>query len=207
MTPLALDLARRGIAAWNVEYRGTGRDGGGWPTTLLDAAAAVDHLTDMEEIDSGRIVTCGHSAGGHLALWLAARPRLGRGAPGAVPRARPIATISQAGVTDLVQAARDELGDGACAALLGGSPDDVPERYAAASPIALLPLGLPVLLVHGMLDAIVPVEQSRALASAAAALGERVELLELDDADHFHVIDPGHRGWVAVVDRLSALLG
>lgn len=207
MTPLALDLARRGVAAWNVEYRGTGRDGGGWPTTLLDVAAAVDHLVAVEEVETTRIVTCGHSAGGQLALWLAARPRLGPDAPGGAPRARPVAAVSQAGVTDLAQAARDGLGDGACIAFLGGSPDAVPERYAVASPAALLPLGLPVLLVHGLLDADVPVEQSRALADAAAALGESVELIELDDAGHFDVIDPGHRGWTAVVDRLPTLLG
>ncbi len=206
MTPLALDLARRGLAAWNVEYRGTGRDGGGWPTTLLDVAAAVDRLVDLEEVDATRIVTCGHSAGGQLALWLAARPRLGVHAPGAAPRVRPVAAVAQAGVTDLAQAARDGLGDDACIALLGGPPDAVPERYAVASPAALLPLGVPLLLVHGLLDATVPVEQSRALARAAAALGESVELLELDDTDHFDVIDPGHRGWTGVADRLSALL-
>jgi acetyl esterase/lipase len=207
MTPLALDLARRGVAAWNIEYRGTGRDGGGWPTTLFDVAAALDHLADVEGVDATRIVTCGHSAGGQLALWLAARPRLGPDAPGAAPRVAPVAAVAQAGVADLRQAAQDGLGDDACTALLGGSPDDVPERYGIASPTALLPLGVPMLLVHGLLDAIVPVEQSRAFATAAERLGDVVELLELDDADHFHVIDPEHRGWTAVVDRLPALLG
>ena len=113
MTPLAIDLAARGIAAWNVEYRRVGQDGGGWPGTLNDAAAAIDHLTTVHEVDAHRVVSCGHSAGGHLALWLAARRRLTAGAPGAQPSVRPVAAVSLAGVCDLERAWRDRLGDGA----------------------------------------------------------------------------------------------
>src|SRR4051794_19675864 len=160
MTPLARDLAARGFAAWNIEYRRVGQEGGGWPGTLEDVAAAVDAVRGFESIDSDRVATVGHSAGGHLALWLAGRHRIRAGMPGADPLARPCAAVSQAGVADLVAGARDRLGGGACQALLGAEPAGATERYAAASPQALLPLGVPQFLVHGARDDIVPPEQS-----------------------------------------------
>jgi acetyl esterase/lipase len=202
MTPLALDLAHRGIAAWNIEYRRVGQAGGGWPGTLDDVAAAVDHLAELGEVDTGRVVTCGHSAGGQLALWLAGRHRLPEGAPGAEPRVSPVGAVSQAGVCDLERAWRDDLGDGAVAALLG-SWRDVPERYAVASPAALAPLGVPQLLVHGSADDIVPPAQSRGYAE----LDPEVELLVLERVDHFDVTDAGHPAWAAVVERLPRLYG
>jgi len=195
MTPLAHDLARRGYAVWNIEYRRVGQEGGGWPGTLEDAAAAIDHCEAIDTVDTNRLVTVGHSAGGHLAVWLAARHRLPAGAPGAMPRVRPTAAVSQAGVVDLVRGDADDLGNGACAALLGGRADEVPDRYAVTSPAALLPLGLPVLLVHGSSDIDVPSSQSREYAEAARIAGDSVELVELDEADHFDVIEPTHEAW------------
>ena len=202
LTPHAIDLAGRGYATWNVEYRGVGQEGGGWPGTLVDVAAAVDHLAEMEEVDPQRVVTCGHSAGGHLALWLAARHRLPTGALAAEPRVRPAAAIGLAAVSDLERAWRDDLGSGAAEALLG-SFDAAPERYAVASPAALAPLGVPQLLIHGAEDDIVPVSQSR----DHAARDPQAELVELEGADHFDVIELGGAAWTAVVDRLPALLG
>lgn len=207
MTPLAHDLAARGIAAWNVEYRRVGQAGGGWPGTLADVAAALDVLADVREVDATRVVAVGHSAGGHLALWLAARPRLGFGLPGSAPRVRVRAAVAQAGVCDLRSAHADGLGDGAVAALLGGSPATVPERYAAASPVELVPLGVPQLLVHGDDDEIVPPTQSRAYAEAAQTAGDDVTLVELAGTDHFDVVDPRHEAWRAVVGALPRLLG
>lgn len=207
MTPLAHDLAHRGVAVWNIEYRRVGQPGGGWPGTLEDAAAAIDLVGGLDEVDDAHVVSLGHSAGGHLAVWLAARQRLPGGAPGAGPRVRPRGAVSQAGVLDLARAATDGLGNGACAALLGGDPDDVPERYAAASPAALLPIGVPVLLVHGARDDVVPATQSRDYAVAARAARDVVETIELPGADHFDVIEPESRGWAAVVERLPRLLG
>jgi acetyl esterase/lipase len=207
MTPLAHDLARRGYAVWNIEYRRVGQAGGGWPGTLEDAAAAIDHLAAIEQVDLSRVVTVGHSAGGHLAAWLAGRHRLPAGAPGAAPHVRPRAAVSQAGVVDLVRGDADDLGSGACAALLGGSADEVPDRYGVASPAALLPLRLPILLVHGSRDADVPPSQSRDYAEAARLAGDSVELVELDGADHFDVIDIEHEAWtvaLAWLDRLTS---
>jgi acetyl esterase/lipase len=201
MTPCACDLAARGIAAWNVEYRRVGQDGGGWPGTFEDVAAAVDRLEQVDDIDPQRVVTCGHSAGGHLALWLAGRHRLPVGAVGADPRVRPIAAVAQAGVCDLERAWRDDLGGGAVEALLG-SPGGAGDRYAVTSPAALVPLGVAQLLVHGSADDIVPVSQSR----DQAARDPGAELVELADADHFDVIDVGHAAWSAVTERLHALL-
>jgi len=203
MTPLACDLAARGFAAWNIEYRRVGQEGGGWPGTFEDVAAAADALAGLEGVDASRVITVGHSAGGHLALWLAARRRIAAGHPGAGPRVDPRGVVSQAGVADLARGAADGLGDGACAALLGGGPEDVPERYAATSPVSLLPLGVSTLLVHGTADTIVPPTQSRSYASAATAAGDVVELAELAGADHFDVIDPTHAGWAVVVEWLQ----
>ena len=202
MTPLAIDLAAHGIAAWNVEYRRVGQQGGGWPGTLDDVAAAVDRLAEVEEVDGARVATCGHSAGGHLALWLAARHRVPEGMPGERPRIVPVAAVAQAGVCDLEQAWRDGLGGGAVEGLLG-SLDAVPDRYAAASPVSLGPGGGNVILVHGGADDIVPVSQSRAY----AAVDSGAELIELEGADHFDVIDVAHPAWAVVVDRLRTLLG
>lgn len=155
-------------------------------------AAATDHLPALQGADVGRVVAVGHSAGGHLALWLAARPRLPAGAPGSGPRVRLRGAVSLAGVCDLVRGAQDGLGDGAVAELLGGGPDQHPDRYAAASPAALLPLGVPQVLVHGGRDAIVPPGQSRGYARVARAAGDRVELVELAEADHFDVVGASH---------------
>lgn len=204
MTGLAATLPALGIAAWNVEYRRVGQEGGGWPGTFLDVAAAVDHLATLEAVDASRVVTCGHSAGGQLALWAAARHRLPAGAPGAAPVVRLRAAVGQAPVADLQGAFAAGLGRGAVADLLGGGPDEVGDRYTIADPLTLAPLGVPQLLVHGRRDEIVPLAQSHAYARAA---GDEVELVELEGADHFDVIDPGHAAWRAVLDRLPALLG
>lgn len=206
MTPLARDLASRGIAAWNVDYRRVGQAGGGWPGTLEDAAAAADAVAGFDELDAASMVTVGHSAGGHLALWLAARHRIPGGSTGSAPLVRPRAAVSLAGIGDLASGAEHDLGDGACAALLGGLPSEQPDRYAVSSPAELLPLGVPQLLVHGLDDEVVPPAQSRAYASAARHLGDEVELLELSGLDHLDTIEPEGRAWRAVVERLPGLL-
>ena len=164
MRGLAGDLLRRGWAVWNIEYRRLG-DGGGWPATFEDVAAAIDHLDALDApLDLARVSLLGHSAGGHLALWAAGRDRLPAGAPGAIdrePRVGLQRVISLAGVCDLAGAYRDWHG-GAVRALMGGSPEELPERYAVGDPLAHVPLEMPVLLVHGVLDETVSVKLSRA---------------------------------------------
>lgn len=202
MAPLAEDLAARGTAAWNVEYRRVGGDGG-WPTTLEDVAAAVDHLAvlgDDVPVDLGRVVVAGHSAGGHLALWVAGRATLPPDVPGAGPQVTPCLAVGQAPVADLV--AGQDLGDGAVRDLLGGSPEDVPDRYATADPAQLVGHGVPVLLVHGEDDQVVPLDQSRRYASAAEVAGDEVDLVALP-GDHFAVVDPTDPLWQTVLDAVE----
>jgi acetyl esterase/lipase len=154
----------------------------------------------------GRVVGVGHSAGGHLAVWLDARPGLPAGAPGAGPAVRLSGVVSQAGVLDLDDAAEQDLGSGAVAALLGGLPSAVKERYGLASPVARLPVGVPVVCVHGTADDRVPLRQSERFVSAARAAGDPVELVVLDGVDHFAVIDPATAAWRACRDAARRLL-
>jgi len=209
MVPLAEDLIERGWAAWNIEYRRVGEPGGGWPGTFDDAAAAVDHLAALvaggAALDLERVVAVGHSAGGHLALWLAGRPNLAVGAPGAAPAVVLAAAVSQAGVADLVAAAEQGVGGEAVPDLVGGRPDEVPARYAACSPVSLVPLGVPTLCVHGDADPLVPIDQSERWVAAAAEAGDEAELVAFAGG-HFEVLDPAHPSWQAVVERLEGLV-
>jgi dipeptidyl aminopeptidase/acylaminoacyl peptidase len=144
----------------------------------------------------------GHSAGGQLALWAAARPGLPAGAPGSAPAVTVSAAVALAGVVDLVDADRRGVGAGAVARLLGGRSDEVPERYRLASPIERLPLGVPQLLVHGARDGHVPVDMSERYAEAAEAAGDRVNLAVRDDVGHMDLIQPRSAAWPVVVDWL-----
>jgi acetyl esterase/lipase len=215
MDGLAVDLAQRGLASWNIEYRRLGDEGGGWPGTLQDVARACDyleHLGARYPLDLTRVVSVGHSAGGHLALWLAARPRIAeRGldpqqlfATAAALRLK--GAVSLAGVADLEEGWRLHLGRDAVAELLGGPPTAFPERYRLASPAALLPLGVAQLLVHGTNDDRVPIEISRGYLAQARSAGERPRLVELSEVDHFALIDPHSAAWQTTVEALLPLL-
>jgi acetyl esterase/lipase len=203
--PLAADLAAAGLAAVAVEYRRVGA-GGGWPATVEDVAAALDALPGLpaaDRLDLGALTVVGHSAGGHLAAWAAGRHHLPPGGPGAAPRVRPAAAVLQAGVLDLERAAAQRMGDGAVTAFLGGGPAEVPERYAAADPVRLLPTGADVLLVHGAGDTTVPPEQSERWAAAATAAGDRVEL-RVVPGDHMVLVDPAGEPWRLVRGWVTA---
>ena len=186
--PLAEDLARRGWPSWNVEYRRVG-EGGGWPATLDDVRAA------LQAVDAERLLLLGHSAGGQLVVWAASEPALAGKVVGAV---------SQAGVLDLVGAADDGVGGTAVPDLLGGSPTEVPDRYAAASPLAHLPLRVPVRCVHAEADTNVPYGQSVTYVDAAKAVGDDATLTTVP-GDHFTLIDTGSAAWTAIVGILEAL--
>lgn len=208
MRGLAGDLMRRGWAVWNIEYRRVG-DGGGWPTTFEDVATAIDHLATIDApIDLERVSILGHSAGGQLALWAAGRAKLPPGAPGGTPspiRLRRV--ISQAGVCDLADGYH-RVPEGAVKSLMGGSPEQLPERYAIADPMAQVPLDIPVLLVHGTEDETVSVELSRNYESASRAAAGMVELVEIEGeaGRHRAHIDPRGKAWAAVTSRLGAYM-
>jgi dipeptidyl aminopeptidase/acylaminoacyl peptidase len=194
MWPVCGALARRGWAVWNLEYRRLGlRSGGGWPATFDDVHAGIAHLRALDApLDLHRVVALGHSAGGHLALWAAAQPELGIRA-----------AVAQAGVVDLTLAAELRLSAGVVQRLLGGSPEEVPDRYAAASPAALVPIGVPMLCVHGALDETVPPAVSERFAERAALAGDACELRIFDGEDHMGHIDPDNPMFTAAADWLE----
>lgn len=208
MRRLARAVTASGWIAWNVEYRRVGRfgGGGGWPATFDDVAAAIDHLVAVDGADLDRVVAVGHSAGGHLALWAAGRGRLPDGAPGARPRVRLASAVSLAGVHDLVAAARTARGRVVVVDLLGGTPEQQPERYALASPSALLPLGVPHLLVHGTADDTVALAQSADHHARAIELGDDVTYVALPGTDHMAVISPTAAAWAVTAEWIAHLV-
>ncbi len=202
-------LTKAGVATWAVEYRRVGNPGGGWPGTFQDIAAAVDHLRNVageHPIDLERVVAVGHSAGGHLALWLGARGKI---ADVTLRGDDPLplkGVVSLDGVDDLRRALDEGVCDDMAAELIGGSPDDVPERYAHGSPIELLPTGMPQHLINGARDPIVPEAFGHAYKAAAERVGEPVELTVLPDAGHFELIVPTTNAWASVRDAILEML-
>jgi acetyl esterase/lipase len=202
---IAQDIAARGYAVWNIEYRRVGAPGGGWPGTLDDVASAVDHLAILAasgiELDLDRVTVVGHSAGGHLALWVAARGKYENSRTTA--RVRPAAAAGLAAVADLARTWAIGAGKGAVNDFIGGGPDRCAERYASASPIELLPLGVRQLVIHGCKDEALPVELSQIYAAAAKASGDSITYVELPDAGHMDFLDPQSKahavlcGWLA----------
>lgn len=181
---VAADLSGRGMLCWNIDYAAADRP---WPATLTDVAAGYDHLTAGSlagRVDPQRVAVVGHSAGGHLVLWLAGRPPAFAPAAG-VPR--PALVVAQAPVAALALGSRTRLGGGAVDRFVGGPPDRLPERYALADPLALLPTGVRTVLVHGTEDAIVPIAQSEAYLAAAGP--ERTSLQRFAGG-HFEHLDP-----------------
>lgn len=184
IAPVAADLHARGHTVWNVEYRRVGQ--APWPATLDDVAAAVGLV-------GAPCVVVGHSAGGHLATWVASRvPVTG--------------VVSLAGVLTLADAARDGVGDTAVPDLVGGMPDEVPQRYTEADPVAQLPLGVPVRAVHAPDDDRVPIGVSRRYVAAARAAGDDAVFVEVP-GDHFTLVDPTHPTWPVVLGHITDLLG
>jgi len=207
---LCIALARVGIATWNLEYRRIGNPGGGWPNTFLDVALGADHLRALANkypLDLKRVISVGHSAGGHLAVWLAARPRIPAGDP--LAGAEPIAirgAVPLAGVVDLRRAWDLRLSEGAVGELIGGPPEKLEQRYHSGSPIELVPLGVRVRLVHGTEDSVVPIEISNSYQKAANRAGDDARLVVLPGADHFAPVDPRSEHWPTVEKTLQGLL-
>ena len=169
--------------------------GGGYPTTLEDVAAAIDALAGLDApLDLDRVVAIGHSAGGQLALWAAARPDAG---------VRLAGVVSQAGVHDLREADRLDLGEGATAGFMGGHADDRPDAYADASPVERLPIGVPAFLVHGEARRRVRWRCPRRVRGRARAGGDEVDVALRPGEDHFVHLDVGGGAWADAVGWLE----
>lgn len=202
----AAALAQEGFAVWAIEYRRIGDTNGGWPGTFDDIAHAVDYVrrlgAQFPQIDTNRVVLMGHSAGGQLALWAASRKQnettgLFRSA---IAPLKVAGVVSLAGITDL-----DDYGKGAggcnqsVTPLMGGTPQQVPQRYRAVSPTERVPIGVFIRLVHGDADPIVPIAQSRTFLDRAHAAGDRAELDVIAGGGHFDLLAPHAAAWQTVV--------
>ena len=206
MNWIAADLRAAGIAVWNVDYRGVDRPGGGYPGTFEDAARAADLLRELAaeyKLDVGRVVAVGHSAGGHLALWLAARPRLPAASPLRAPDPlRIVHVVSLGGLPDLEATARAE--DNGCGTevvvrLTSG-------RYADTSIPRLLPLGVPQDLVNGREDRIIPYRLAACYRHQAHAAGDEVALHIVPNTGHVELIAPESAAWKEAKRLIMAAL-
>jgi acetyl esterase/lipase len=198
--PMGHALATAGYMVAVPEYRRAGMTEEGWTGTFSDIALAAEQVAGIARAhgaDTSAVTWAGHSAGGHLALWAAARPGLPPGSPwrGAFPASQ---LVSLAGCSSLRLCAEWNLGGGAVRSLMGGGPDEVPERYAVADPAALPPPAVPVTMVHGTADEQVPVGMSRAFPAGT--------LVEIPGAGHFDLIDPESRAWPEVLAVLAGAL-
>lgn len=211
ITPLSASLTLAGVATWTIEYQRVGDVQGGWPGTFQDVATAADYLRKLVPqypLDLQKVVAIGHSAGGQLALWLAARRGLPENSEFHTANPLPLAgVVSLAGITDL--SAYSVGADNSCNAsvkpLMGGSPEEQPQRYAQASPLELLPIGVPMYLFHGARDSIVPVEMTRVFAGRAKSRGDQVKVEILNEAGHFELVAP--QSWPMVRDAVLELAG
>lgn len=202
-------LRRVGIATWSLEYRRVGDEGGGFPSTFQDVAAGFDFLCELARsfaLDLKRVVVVGHSAGGTLAFWLAGRARIAPLCPlySPLPRTAIRAVVGLAGAIDLrltmdlageegFAHIRDEVAN-----LMGGTPEQFPERYVASNPGDLLPLGVPQILVQGGADDQIPGELPLLWAERGRRCGDDVSVDLIVDADHLDVVDPRSAVWPRV---------
>lgn len=200
------DLKRRGIAVWNIDYRGVDRSGGGYPGTFLDAAAAADAITAHAHefhLDTRRIVAVGHSAGGHLALWLAGRRHLPATSP--LRSSHPIrlaAVVSLGGLPDLELETKVDNGCGKqVSATLGAG------HYAETSVPRLAPLGVRQYLVNGLNDPIIPTQLATDYQRRMRAAGDRVSIDWIPASGHFELIAPETKAWAVAVHDIEQALG
>ncbi|MCZ6642195.1 MAG: alpha/beta hydrolase [Gammaproteobacteria bacterium] len=196
-------LTAAGYAVWSLEYRRIGDPGGGWPGTFDDISLGVDHLLELIDrypLDISKVYLAGHSAGGHLALWAAGRESRGKSTVTVA------AVITLAGILDLEAYA---FGNSSCQRavnqLMGGSPQQWPERYRRASPLHRLPTNVPVTLIQGTSDTIVPMSQAEAYYEAAkrSATEAPTTLRRVEDAGHFDLIHPGTDAWQQLLEALA----
>ena len=202
---LVASLAEDRFAVWNIEYRRHG-NGGDFPRMFLDVAAAVDHLrqlADDHSLDLDRVISMGHSAGGHLALWLAARHRIERTSLLHVETSAAVhAVLALAPVGDIARLAAGVDNSDALLTVMGGRPAEAPDNYRNGSPSELLPLGKPQTIIVGSEDKDI-LDNSRAYVDAAMEAGDSPRLTVLPDVGHFEVVSVGSPAWT---EARSALL-
>ena len=205
---MAAALRDLGYAVWNIEYRRHGC-GGDFPNMFLDVAAAADYLRGIaaqHALDLARVVTVGHSAGGHLALWLAARRNIAEGSP--LYRAEPLpihGVLALAPLADIARAWHAGVCEVALPQVMGGSPEEVPEHYHAASPIELLPLGIPQRLLIGEHDHSI-LANIIGYMMRAASRGDDAKFWLLPKCGHFEIVSVGSRAWASVCEALAFLM-
>jgi len=210
ISPLATALTKEGFATWSLEYRRVGNEGGGWPNTFLDVAHGADYLRKLTKkypLDLNRVITLGHSAGGHLALWLAARHKLPSDSPLHLDSFIPIhGVVSLAGVGDLSLPEYQAICGRVVQTLLGGNPSEVPERYAHGSPIELLPLDVPQILIQGAGDPTVSLTSAQSYYDEARKRGDKTQLVVIQEAGHFEVVVPSTSSYSEVRKAVLALI-
>ena len=208
---LCAAFTSKGIITCSIEYRRIGNPGGGWPGTFQDISLATRNILQTlsrdPRFDRTRTAIIGHSAGGLLALWLAGSHRIRKGSPLHSDKRQVVNNaVSLAGVSDLGLAWRQKLGHGIVTRLMGGTPEEHPDRYKAASPIEFLPTGARQFLIHGAADDTVPISQSEAFVQRAEKLGDRCSLIKLDGIGHFELIDPESGAWPTIASGVLSLL-
>lgn len=208
MGPMAAALKEENLAVWNLEYRRLG-NGGGWTGTFEDVALGTDFLRTIApqfNLDLSRLITVGHSAGGHLALWLAGRSNLPSTSPLYKDDNLPVnGVVSLAGIPDLITGVEQNICLGACQQLVGGLPSEVPDRYKQASPRELLPLGVPQWHLSGIEDEIVPTSYIKEYVKVAKRY-DPVRLDVLPNAGHFELIYPNTSTWSKVRHAIRELV-
>lgn len=214
--PLMDAVTQQGWATWSLSHRQAGDAGGGWTGTFEDVGDGIDFVRELAghfDLDTTRVVTMGHSAGGHLAIWAAGRNGYGPDDVLYDPNPLTLAgAISLGGIPDLrahVAQEQNPCGDGVFQ-LMDDAPNAYPERYAEASPAERLPVGTSQLFLHGRHDYVVPWQQITAYAEEATAAGDDVRVHIFENASHFEVIAPGSEAWQqdirpALMDWLSGL--
>jgi acetyl esterase/lipase len=213
---LCAALKKEGIASWSVEYRRVGKTGGGWPTTFQDVAAGFDFAATLAKsypLDLSRVITMGHSAGGHLAFWLAGRHHIDPHSAIYAPRPQvPLrGVIALAGAVDL-RLTIDLSGYFTYAHdkretynLMGGRPADLPDRYKAGNPGDLLPFHVPQVLIQGTADDQIPPELPSRWTEMSRRLGDNATVSMIPSANHFDVVDPESVAWGTVRDSVRKM--
>jgi acetyl esterase/lipase len=213
MGPIGDALKAKGVATWNIEYRRLGQSGAGWPGTYLDVGKGIDHLRSIaasRKLDLKRVIVIGHSGGGHLAIWAAARGHVPSGSAIYVTDPLPLrGVIDLAGPADMAAVLPFQMrcgGRPVVEEMLGGTPTEVPQRYSDTSAISKLPLGVAQTLVWGRRDENAPISMGESYVEAARRSNEKVNLITFADLGHFEIATTIGPSWPVVEKEIRRML-